>query len=993
MPASQPRRLAEGGLIDRTQKLRFRFDGRTLTGYQGDTLASALLANGVRLVGRSFKYHRPRGILSASSEEPNALVELRTGPRREPNTRATTIELYDGLAAASQNRWPSLQFDVLAANQFFAPIFGAGFYYKTFMWPASFWEKVYEPAIRRAAGLGRAADAPDPDHYEKANAFCDILVIGAGPAGLSAALAAARSGARVFLAEEDFRLGGRLLAERYEIEGRPALDWVDAAAAELEALPDCRIMQRTTVFGVYDGGTYAALERVNDHAPVPPEHEPRQRLWRIVAKRAVLCAGAIERPIVFGDNDRPGIMLAGAVRAYLNRFGVAPGRRAVVFADNADAFRTAADLADAGIEVAALIDARKISSPTTQAEAEKPNARYFPGAVIERVQGGHGVRGVTVRTADGEAERLDCDLVAVSGGWNPSVHLTTHLNGKPKWSERLSALIPDALPPGMSVAGAASGQFGLGACLAAGEAAGAEAAQACGFTPKSRSLADASSECDAASPIWQVPESHGKAFVDLQNDVTVSDVKLAAREGFRMPEHLKRYTTLGMATDQGKTANSIGAAVLAGVTGRYLGAVGTTTFRPPFTPVAISSFAGHHRGPDFRPARLAPSHQWAKEQGAVFVETGPWLRALYYPRRGEEPQDAVNREVANVRNNVGVCDVSTLGKIDVQGSDAGIFLDRVYANTFSTLAAGKARYGVMLREDGFVLDDGTTARLADDHYYVTTTTVNAVKVMQHLEFCAQVLWPELDVQMVSVTEQWAQYAVAGPRARDVLQSIVDPSFDISNETFPYLAAGEVTVCGGTPGRLFRLSFSGELAYEVAVPARFGDALIRKVMELGAAYDIAPYGTEALGVLRIEKGHPAGGELNGQTTAHDLGLGKLLSAKKDFIGRFMAARPALTDPSRPSLVGLRPVNREDRLRAGAHLIPKGAEATAANDQGYVTSIAFSPSLGQWLGLGLLANGPQRHGEIVRAYDPVRGGDVEVEACPPCHIDPEGARLRV
>ena len=993
MPASQPHRLAEGGLIDRTHRLRFRFDGRTLTGYQGDTLASALLANGIRLVGRSFKYHRPRGILSAGSEEPNALVELRTGPRREPNTRATTIELYEGLDAASQNRWPSLKLDMLAANQIFAPIFGAGFYYKTFMWPASFWEKVYEPAIRRAAGLGRAAGAPDPDHYEKANAFCDVLVIGAGPAGLSTALAAARAGVRVILAEEDFRFGGRLLAERYDIDGRPALDWVNAAEAELESLPDCRIMRRTTVVGVYDGGTYAALERVNDHVSVPPEHEPRQRLWRIVAKRAVLCAGAIERPIVFGDNDRPGIMLAGAVRAYVNRFGVVPGRRAVVFADNADAFRTAADLADSGIRVAALIDARKISSPTTQAEAEKANARYFPGAVIERVQGSHGVRGVTVRTADGETKRLDCDLVVVSGGWNPSVHLTTHLNGKPKWSERLSAFVPDALPPGMSVAGAASGQFGLGACLAAGEAAGAEAAQACGFTPKSRSSVDASTECDAASPIWQVAEGHGKAFVDLQNDVTVSDVKLAAREGFRSPEHLKRYTTLGMATDQGKTANSNGAAVLARVTGRYLGAVGTTTFRPPFTPIAISSFAGHHRGPDFRPARLAPSHQWAKEQGAVFVETGPWLRALYYPRRGEEPQDAVNREVANVRNNVGVCDVSTLGKIDVQGSDAGIFLDRVYANTFSTLAAGKARYGVMLREDGFVLDDGTTARLRDDHYYVTTTTVNAVKVMQHLEFCAQVLWPELDVQMVSVTEQWAQYAVAGPRARDVLQSVVDPSFDISNDAFPYLAAGEVTVCGGTPARLFRLSFSGELAYEVAVPARFGDALIRKIVEEGAAFGIAPYGTEALGVLRIEKGHPAGGELNGQTTAHDLGLGKLLSVKKDFIGRFMAARPALTDPSRSSLVGLRPVNREDRLRAGAHLIPKGAEATAANDQGYVTSIAFSTSLGQWLGLGLLANGPQRHGEIVRAYDPVRAGDVEVEACPPCHIDPEGARLRV
>jgi len=993
MSTSQPNRLAEGGLIDRTQKLRFRFDGRTLAGYPGDTLASALLANGIRLVGRSFKYHRPRGILSAGSEEPNALVELRTGARREPNTRATTVELYGGLDAASQNRWPSLHFDLLAANQLFAPIFGAGFYYKTFMWPASFWEKIYEPAIRRAAGLGRAAGAPDPDHYEKANAFCDVLVIGAGPAGLSAALAAARSGARVILAEEDFRLGGRLLSERYDIDGRPARDWVKAAEAEIASFPDCRVMTRTTVFGVYDGGTYAALERVNDHVPVPPAHEPRQRLWRIVAKRAVLCAGAIERPIVFGDNDRPGIMLASAVRTYLNRFGVVPGRRAVVFADNDDAFRTASDLAHAGAEVVALVNAGHGPSRHAQAVAEAARAPYFPGAVIERVRGGQGVKGVAIRDGGGVTQHFDCDLVAMSGGWNPSVHLTTHLNGKPKWSERLSALVPDALPPGMSVAGSAQGEFGLAACLAGGEAAGSEAAQGCGFTTQPNTRRAVSEESEPASPIWQVAKGRGKAFVDFQNDVAVSDIKLAAREGFRIPEHLKRYTTLGMATDQGKTANANGAAVLAGLTGRYLGAVGTTTFRPPFTPVSISAFAGHHRGPDFRPARLAPSHQWAKEQGAVFVETGPWLRALYYPRRGEDPQNAVNREVANVRDHVGVCDVSTLGKIDVQGSDAGAFLDRVYANTFSTLAIGKARYGVMLREDGFVLDDGTTARLKPDHYYVTTTTVNAVKVMQHLEFCAQVLWPEPDVQMVSVTEQWAQYAVAGPRARDVLQAIVDPTHDISNEAFPYLAAGEVTVCGGTPGRLFRLSFSGELAYEVAVPARFGDALIRKIVEVGTAYGIAPYGTEALGVLRIEKGHPAGGELNGQTTAHDLGLGKLLSTKKDFIGHFMAARPALIDSSRPTLVGLRPVNREDRLRAGAHLIPKGAEATGANDQGYVTSIAFSPSLGHWLGLGLLAKGPQRHGELMRAYDPVRNGDVEVEICPPCHIDPEGNRLRV
>ncbi len=496
-----------------------------------------------------------------------------------------------------------------------------------------------------------------------------------------------------------------------------------------------------------------------------------------------------------------------------------------------------------------------------------------------------------------------------------------------------------------------------------------------------------------ASPLWQVENSRGKAFVDFQNDVTASDVKLAAREGFRIPEHVKRYTTLGMATDQGKTSNLNGAAVLAGLTGRYIGAVGSTTFRPPYTPIAIAALAGHHRGPDFRPARLAPSHAWAKEQGAVFVETGAWMRALYYPRPGETPQETVNREVETVRTKVGVCDVSTLGKIDVQGTDAGTFLDRVYVNTFSKLAVGKARYGMMLREDGFAMDDGTTARLAEDHYFMTTTTANAVKVSQHLEFCQQVLWPELDVQTVSVTEQWAQYAVAGPNARKVIEALLDPDQDISNEAFPYMACGTFTVCGGVTARIYRLSFSGELAFEIGVPARYGDAMIRRIMEAGAPFGIAPYGTEPLGVMRIEKGHPAGPELNGQTTAHDLGMGQMVSKKKDFIGRFMGERPALTETERPSLVGLKPVDKTERIRAGAHLLPKDADATAANDQGYVTSMAYSPELGTWIALAMLSNGPSRHGEVVKVADPIRGTELLAEVCAPHFVDPEGARLRV
>ena len=981
---TQTNRLPAGGIVDRSRVLRFTFDGIAYDGHPGDTLASALLANGVTLTGRSFKYHRPRGILSAGSEEPNALVELRTGARREANTKATTAEIFEGLESASQNRWPSLRFDVMSVNSLLSPIFVAGFYYKTFMWPAALWEKLYEPAIRRAAGLGRASDSADPDTYEKATAHCDVLVIGGGPAGLSAALTAARSGARVILADENFQLGGRAIDDASEIDGQPAAKWVASAEAELSKLPDVRVMRRTTVFGAYDGGTYGGVERVSDHLASAPAGVPRQRLWKFIAKRVVLAAGATERPLVFGNNDRPGVMLAGAVRTYVNRYGVKPGHRAVVFANNDYAASTVQALAKAGVEVVALVDSRTGPSNEVTAIARAANTRLISGGVITTVKGGHAVKGVVVRTADGRSISLTCDLVAMSGGWNPNIQISTHLGGKPKWDDALSSFVPGALPPGMTVAGAASGALGLGDAITTGSAAGA-----CGSAP----VAKAVNESTAITPLWRVNDCSGKSFVDMQNDVASGDIELSEREGFRSVEHLKRYTTLGMATDQGKTANVNALAIMAELTKKSIPDTGMTLARPPYTPVAIGALAGHHRDKDFKPSRRPPSYAWSKEQGAMFVETGLWLRPSYYPRAGERDWlETVTREVNTVRNAVGIVDVSTLGKLDVQGADAALFLDRVYMNGMKTIPVGKCRYGGMLREDGILMDDGTVARLAENHYFITTTTANAVKVSQHMELCHQWLWPELDVQMISATEQWAQYAIAGPKSRDLLRNIVDKEFDISDAGFPYLAVGGITVCGGIKARLFRLSFSGERAYELGVPARYGDALIRALMKAGEEFGVCAYGSEALAVMRIEKGHISGPELNGTTTAKDVGLGGMVSTKKDFVGRMLLGRPGLVDADRPSLVGLRPVDRSERLRSGAHFVARDKQVTAANDDGYMTSVAYSPSNGHWIGLGLLKRGAERTGEIIRACDPVRNIETLVEVVSPCFVDAEGEKVR-
>ncbi|MDG4888163.1 sarcosine oxidase subunit alpha [Mesorhizobium sp. WSM4887] len=992
MRGNQANRLAAGGLIDRSTPLSFRFDGKTLSGFQGDTLASALVANGVKLVGRSFKYHRPRGILTAGSEEPNALVELRSGARREPNTKATTAELYEGLEAASQNRWPSLNFDVMAVNQLFAPIFVAGFYYKTFMWPAKFWEAIYEPAIRRAAGLGRAAGIPDPDRYDKAWAHCDVAIAGSGPAGLAAAVAAARCGARVILCEEDFVLGGRLLADGGTIDGLPAAEWIARTLDELAAMPDVRIMTRTTLFGVYDGGTYGAIERVNDHLSLPPEHQVRQRLWRIAAKRCVVAAGAIERPIVFAGNDTPGVMMASAMRSYINRYAAAPARRIALFTNNEDGWRTAEAAIATGLQVAAVIDGRPDVSPARRSLAGKGGFPVLNGSVSGVDGGKSGVRKISVSLTGGARAEVEADGLAVSGGWNPVVGLTSYHRGRPKWRDDIAAFVPDGAPPGMAAAGAANGAFGLGACLREGFEAGAAAARDTGRSGNAGSAPLADDEAFSLTPLWHVA-GKGKAFVDQQHDVTASDVELAQREGFESVEHLKRYTTLGMATDQGKTSNVAGLAIMAAVSGKSIPETGTTIYRPPYVPVAIGAFAGHHRDENFHATRLTPSHHWAAEQGAVFVDTGLWKRAQWYPLPGEKDWlESVTREVKAVRSGVGFCDVSTLGKIDVHGPDAGAFLDRVYINAFSSLAVGKARYGLMLREDGVVYDDGTTSRLAEDHYFLTTTTAKAGLVMQHLEFCRQVLFPELDVQLTSVSDQWAQFSIAGPKTRDLLKEIVDPAEDLSNEGFPFMGAREVKLRGGLKARLFRISFSGEMAFEISVPARYGEALARNLLIAGKPFGVTPYGTEALGVMRIEKGHVAGPELNGTTTAADLGLGKMMSTKKDFIGRVMAGREALVAPNRQVVAGIKPTDKARRLRSGAHIVPKGETPGPDNDQGYVTSVCFSPVLDQWIGLGLVERGRERIGEIVRAHDPLRGEEYDVELCNSVFYDPDGARQR-
>ncbi len=970
-------RIDGKGLVDRSKPITFRFDGRSYMGCAGDTLASALMANDVKVVGRSFKYHRPRGILTAGSEEPNAMVEVLEDGQQTPNTRSTMQELYEGLTAQSQNRWPSLRWDVMSVNDYVAPFLSAGFYYKTFMWPRAFWERLYEPIIRRAAGLGSLSGRHDEADYEKAFAFCDLLVIGAGPTGLMAALTAARAGADVILATEDSRLGGRLLSDDTQIDNGPGIDWVERVEAELRALPNVRIMARTTVTGAYDDGTYGALERVGTHISHKP-HLPRECFWRITAAQAILATGALERAIAFPNNDRPGIMMAGALQTYLNRYGAVPGQRVTIFANNDNARILARQLMAAGVKVAAILDSRPEAS-------HLEDCPVYIGAKVTNTKGRHGLTSIEVDHAGGSLT-IHTDCLAMSGGWNPTLHLTCHMNGKPTWRDDLSAFVPTpGAVPNLTPAGSANGDFSTWTCLVAGQAAAQKALSVFGKTAPDVALPQADDTPYRLTPLWSV-EGKDRAWLDFANDVTTKDVRLSAQEGFKSVEHMKRYTTQGMAPDQGKNSNVGALAVLADATGRAIPETGTTIYRPPYTPVSIASMGAGARGAGFAPQRFLTSHQASVDRNAPMIEAGLWYRPSYFPKPGETSwQQACAREVGMVRSAVGVADVSTLGKIDIQGRDSARFLDLVYANTFSTLPVGKVRYGLMLREDGHVLDDGTTARLGDHHYLMTTTTAAAGLVMRHLDFVHQAFCPAYDLRFISVTESWAQFAVAGPKARQLLTSLLD--FD---PALAFMGVAPVTV-QGTPARLFRISFSGEEGYELAVPTAYGESLFRDLLARAETLGGGPYGMEALNVLRIEKGFITHAEIHGRTTAFDIGMEKMVSAKKDCIGKAAATRPGMHGAERQQLIGLKPLT-DSAVTAGAHLFAAQAKAVRENDEGYVTSVCHSPTLNSYLALAFLRDGRARIGQQVRLVDHLRGIDVLCEVHDPVFFDKTGEKLR-
>ncbi|MET3661859.1 sarcosine oxidase subunit alpha [Aquamicrobium ahrensii] len=990
-------RLPGKGRLAQARTTRFTFDGKDYSGVAGDTLASALLANGVHLVGRSFKYHRPRGILSAGAEEPNALVGIhRDASRKTPNVRATVQELYDGLTAVSQNRWPSLGFDVGAVNDLASPLFSAGFYYKTFMWPKAAWKSLYEPFIRSAAGLGVAPDQPDPDRYAACFAHCEVLVLGGGAAGIAAALAAAETGLRVIICDEQAELGGSLRFESGAvIDGRNGWDWAQAAMAKLAAMENVRVLTRTTAFGYYLQNFVGLAERVSDHLSSPGSL-PRERLWQVRAKRVVLATGSIERHMVFPDNDRPGVMLASAARTYLNHYGVAVGRNVGVYTANDSAYAAAIDLKKAGINIAAIVDLRDNPSGPMVDEARTLGIEIHGGRGVVRVGGRLRVSSMTVRPrAGGGGERtIAVDAVLMSAGWTPSVHLFSQSRGKVAFNDEVKRFLPGAYAQDCISVGACNGTDGLAATIDEAYAAGAKAAKEAGgkaakaAKPKveasenwSRGMLGAGPGAEAGTTV--------KAFVDFQNDVTAKDIRQAVHEGMHSIEHVKRFTTNGMATDQGKTSNMHGLAIAAEELGKTIPEVGLTTFRAPYTPVTFGAIVGHARGKLFDPTRRTAMHGWAERQGAVFEDVGQWKRAWYFPRAGEDMHAAVNRECVTVRKSAGLFDASTLGKIEVVGPDAAAFMELMYTNPWQKLEPGRCRYGVMLREDGFIYDDGVVGRLAADRFHVTTTTGGAARVMNHMEDYLQTEFPHLKVWLTSISEQWAVIAVQGPKSRDIIAPLVE-GIDLSDEAMPHMSVREGRICG-VPTRLFRMSFSGERGFEVNVPADYGEAVWEALWAEGRKHDACAYGTETMHVLRAEKGYIiVGQDTDGTVTPNDAGLDWAVGKKKtDFVGIRGLKRPDLAAEGRRQLVGLKTRDPDVVLEEGAQIVADPKQPVPMKMIGHVSSSYWSENCGRSIALALVEGGRGRMGETL--YVPMPDRTIEVEVTGMVFFDEKGERL--
>ena len=996
---SQPFRLNKEGLINRNKKISFTFNGKKLFGYEGDTIASALIANGIHLVGRSFKYHRPRGFFGAGVEEPNAKLQVEFNGHSEPNVNATEMELVEGLSATSQNCWPSVNFDIGAINNFLKMFFPAGFYYKTFMWPKSFWYKIYEPFIRKAAGLGVASIEKDKERYEHKFEYCDLLVTGSGPSGLASAYAAAKNGAKVILAEDKPRFGGTLLTDDVSIDNLSGKDWAEKIISELKSMPNVTVKNRSQVFGYYDHNMLVMFERVSDHLEKKSKFTPRQRLWYIRAKETILSTGSIERPIVFGNNDTPGIFLSAAAKEYMKVYGVLVGKKPLIFTNNDSAYETALEFKKNNVEPI-ILDTREEHSSELIDEAKSKgiDIRFSHGVIV--ANGYKKVKSAKIgklnkdKNSFEKIETIDCDCICVSGFWTPSVHLASQSGNKLKYEEKIDAFIPDKKKQHETSVGAANGSFTLEESLKNGFENGSNLSAKITDTKTEIAIPNVNEKkYGAHDKFWCMPlpkNENPKRFVDFQNDVSVSDIEIALREGYRSIEHVKRYTTLGMATDQGRTSNLNGLQLVSNIENKIVPEVGHTTFRPPFTPITIGTIVGREVGMEYMPTRKTPMHEWHEKNNAVFVDAGAWKRPRYYKQGNETLFEASKREAKNVRENVGICDVTTLGKIDIKGPDAAEFLNRVYTNAWMKLPVGKARYGLMLREDGIVMDDGTTTRISENHYHMTTTTAQAANVLSHLEYYLQIVWPELNVNVVSTTEQWAGAAIAGPKSRDMLSKLY-PDLDVSNEALPFMGYKEAEFFG-VPSRIFRISFSGELAYEINVKSDHGMFMWEKMMEVGKEFGNQPYGTEALSTLRIEMGHVAGPELDGRTIPSDVSLNGLVSKKKDFIGKNSLGREAFNVESRQKIVGLIPIDRKSSIPEGSHIVQDQNAKLPNPKLGHVSSSCWSVENNNPFSLAIMKDGKNMIGKKFFAVSPLKNKSIEVEVISSHYVDPEGKRVR-